>query len=396
MKTKEKILSIIMAVMLAASFAACNDRSDSGAASESDSSVVSTVSKSDPETDSEKSSDSDSKSKTESDKKNESKKTDSKKTDSKTASSKKTTSSKKSSASSKTTSSKKTSASSKTTSSKKSSSSSKASSDGQNPVMNFIGTYSADRAAISISAKGKDSADIIVKWAGSANSYSAWGMSGKFDSDSLTIEYSDCQKTDIELDSAGLIVTEDRQYTNGTGRIIFNEDGSLTWDDDEEAIADGMLFMFTNNSEAAFDFSESNDGYIEKSEALAAVKQQAGSGAQILDSYQGYSPEGLKAWVITVAPISASTEPEEVTYYVGSGFCYSDTNYSNDDEYLSREEAVANVKQQAGSGAQILDAYQGYSPDGDEAWVVTVAPITTGDDDSTVVYYVGKRFCYSE
>ena len=40
--------------------------------------------------------------------------------------------------------------------------------DGQNPVMNFVGTYGADRATVLVEASEADSAKITVSWSSSA------------------------------------------------------------------------------------------------------------------------------------------------------------------------------------------------------------------------------------
>ena len=65
-----------------------------------------------------------------------------------------------------------------------------------------------------------------------------------------------------------------------------------------------------------------SDGYIDQATAIANVKQQVGSGAEIISSEKGYTPEGWAAWVIVVAPVTASDNPETVTFYSGYQFCY--------------------------------------------------------------------------
>lgn len=379
MKSNGKFLSIVMAVLLSAAMAACEANVSIDADSQTASQDTSAVSQLDSENTSdaesaaeEAGSDSDSSEKSRSSSKSESSKN--------SASSKKSTSSK-------------------TTSIKAS-----ANVDGQNPVMNFIGTYTCDRAVMTIRCEGKTDAEITVKWSGSASTYAAWGMTGTLNTETLTVDYTDCQKTGFELDSEGLIVKENREYTNGKGRIIFNDGGTITWEDDEENIADGMIFKFDPNADENYDpdSTSSNSAYLDKSEAIANVKELAGSGAQIIDAYQGYTPEGYEAWVVTVAPVSASEDAENVIYYSNRFFCYpavsNDSEYDdqNNDAYLSREEAIANVKQQAGSGAQIIDAYKGYTPDGDEAWVITVAPVSASEDAENVTYYCNRFFCYAE
>ena len=148
------------------------------------------------------------------------------------------------------------------------------------------------------------------------------------------------------------------------------------------------------------DDDDENDGYIDEATAIANVRQLAGTGAQIISTEKGYSPDGIKAWIIVVAPVTTGDGPETVTYYSGNQFCYpentSDSTQSDDsdDGYIDEATAIANVKQLAGSGAQIISSEKGYSPDGIKAWVVVVAPVTTEDGPDTVTYYSGEQFCY--
>lgn len=145
---------------------------------------------------------------------------------------------------------------------------------------------------------------------------------------------------------------------------------------------------------------DDSDGYIDEETAIANVRQLAGSGAQIISTEKGYSPDGIKAWIIVVAPVTTGDGPETVTYYSGNQFCYpentSDSTQSDDsdDGYIDEATAIANVKQLAGSGAQIVSTEKGYSPDGIKAWVIVVAPVTTEDGPDTVTYYSGEQFCY--
>ena len=151
--------------------------------------------------------------------------------------------------------------------------------------------------------------------------------------------------------------------------------------------------------------SQSDDGYIDQQTAIANVKQQAGSGATIISSTKGYAPDGLKAWVIVVQPVTNNDSTDTVTYYSGYQFCYPETGSGNNndsdnsdgsDGYIDEQTAIANVKQQAGSGATIVSSTKGYTPDGLKAWVIVVQPITNTDSTDTVTYYSGYQFCYPE
>lgn len=150
--------------------------------------------------------------------------------------------------------------------------------------------------------------------------------------------------------------------------------------------------------------SQSDDGYIDQQTAIANVKQQAGSGATIISSTKGYAPDGLKAWVIVVQPVTNNDSTDTVTYYSGYQFCYPETASGNNDSdnsddsdgYIDEQTAISNVKQQAGSGAAIGSSAKGYTPDGLKAWVIVVQPGTNTDSADTVTYYSGYQFCYPE
>lgn len=122
--------------------------------------------------------------------------------------------------------------------------------DGQNPVMNFVGDYTADRASLLVEATDmQDGARVTVTWSSSAAEHSEWVMTGRFDPDTLTISYSDCVKTDYVFAEDGSVDSETVAYENGTGTFTFSDEGtlSLTWDDAEEHIADDVVFEFTPN-----------------------------------------------------------------------------------------------------------------------------------------------------
>ena len=135
---------------------------------------------------------------------------------------------------------------------------------------------------------------------------------------------------------------------------------------------------------------------VTREEAIANVKQQAGSGAQIVSCTEGTSPEGFPCYVIVVSPITASEEAKNVTYYSGYQFCYAEGAGadSGDGVGIDEQTAIANVKQQAGSGAQIISCTEGTSPEGFSCYVIVVAPITASEEVVYDTYYSGYQFCY--
>lgn len=119
-----------------------------------------------------------------------------------------------------------------------------AESDGQNPVMNFVGTYGCDRATMLVECKGEDEAQFTVTWGSSAATHAEWTMSGKLDTDKLTVDYTDCVKKEVTFNEDGSVAKEDVIYEDGTGTISFSADEYvLTWDDAKEHVAEGMIFV---------------------------------------------------------------------------------------------------------------------------------------------------------
>ena len=119
--------------------------------------------------------------------------------------------------------------------------------DGQNPVMNFIGIYALDRASIEVAADDTDNALFTVHWASSAAEFTEWTMSGKLDTETLTVAYDNCVKKNYVFGEDGEVKSEETAYENGTGTITFVDDGEslgLTWNDDQEHVADDTVFGY--------------------------------------------------------------------------------------------------------------------------------------------------------
>ncbi len=128
--------------------------------------------------------------------------------------------------------------------------------DGQNPVMNFIGPYSAGRPSLLVEAEGDSGAVVTIHWGSSAWESSEWVMHGEFDPDTLTVEYRGGVRTDSVFSQDGKTETRTTQYDDGTGRFIFHEDGelSVTWIDDKEHAGDGLTFTWSFAPEDVVDY----------------------------------------------------------------------------------------------------------------------------------------------
>ena len=101
--------------------------------------------------------------------------------------------------------------------------------DGQNPVMNFIGVYNtSDSTEALVEADGMENAKITVTYAGNPWFHKQTVMSGAFDVDTLTMEFSDAAQTEYTYNSDGSVREEKPGYKGGKGKAVFTADNTLT------------------------------------------------------------------------------------------------------------------------------------------------------------------------
>lgn len=115
----------------------------------------------------------------------------------------------------------------------------------QNPIMNFIGSYSNGRAIMTVSAKGSDRADIRISWSGSAFETAVWKMSGTVRAigDCVIVDYTDCFKETFTYTTDGAPLVDAIEYTNGSGSVTFHFSDAI-WDDFQENAAEGTVFSY--------------------------------------------------------------------------------------------------------------------------------------------------------
>ena len=112
----------------------------------------------------------------------------------------------------------------------------------QNPVMNFIGEYQCDRAHATVMCSGFEDAWITIQWGSSAWELTQWDIFGTLNTDTLTINYSGCTKSNIVYDDNGEVKSQEPEYEGGTGTIVFNDNGTFTWHEDQSESGEDMVF----------------------------------------------------------------------------------------------------------------------------------------------------------
>ena len=111
----------------------------------------------------------------------------------------------------------------------------------QNPVMNFVGEYQCDRAHAKVECFGADEAWITIEWGSSAWEFARWIIVGRLDTDTLTIAYEGAGKAVVTVDE-NLEESVEDVYSDGTGTITFNNDGTFTWHEDQSEYGADLVF----------------------------------------------------------------------------------------------------------------------------------------------------------
>jgi len=114
--------------------------------------------------------------------------------------------------------------------------------DWKDPVLRVAGEYQSDRAHATVDSFGLGEAWITIEWGGSAWETSRWLISGFLDEETMTIEYEGSNKSIVVYDDNGEISSEEEVYVDGTGTIVFHEDGSFTWHEDQAEDREDMVF----------------------------------------------------------------------------------------------------------------------------------------------------------
>ena len=145
--------------------------------------------------------------------------------------------------------------------------------EGQNPVMNYVGDYQCGRASAHVECIGDDGAKITIRWGGSTWESAQWELIGRLDTGTGTVAYSGGVKTLLVYDDNGELKSEETEYEDGTGTIVFGEGLSFTWHEDQ-AERDDMVFEWVPTTEERYGF-----------EGLWA--EEIAGRCQILFSYRG-------------------------------------------------------------------------------------------------------------
>lgn len=115
----------------------------------------------------------------------------------------------------------------------------------ENPARKYVGAYKEEGSEnFYLLIEVTDNVDGVAITAAQMDPekpYVQWAMSGKID-DSLRISYTDGIKSELQVtEEQG--IEENVVYSDGTGFVQIGADGSVTWQDDKEGIANDIRFI---------------------------------------------------------------------------------------------------------------------------------------------------------
>ena len=121
----------------------------------------------------------------------------------------------------------------------------------ENPTLNWAGYYADSNhkermMLIESGSEGTNTCTVTVTDTPSPEQMVKWTATGEFDEETMTIRYTDCIKTEYQLDANGKPASENTVYNNGTGSFVIDqEEQTITWTDDMEDAGNGSVFAFS-------------------------------------------------------------------------------------------------------------------------------------------------------
>ena len=83
-----------------------------------------------------------------------------------------------------------------------------------------------------------------VSLSSSASETARWYIVGSLDPETKTINYTGASKANVTYDESGEITEEESVYDDGTGTVVFNDDGTFTWHEDQSESGEDMVFAW--------------------------------------------------------------------------------------------------------------------------------------------------------
>ena len=116
--------------------------------------------------------------------------------------------------------------------------------DGQNPVMNFIGEYRCGETEAMVMCHGDEDAWITIHQAQSDTEYLCWDIFGRLDTETLTIAYTEGEKSYVVYDENGDVLSRETLYADGTGTVVFDGASGFTWHEDGSESGEDLVFTW--------------------------------------------------------------------------------------------------------------------------------------------------------
>ena len=103
-----------------------------------------------------------------------------------------------------------------------------------NPSADYKGIYQYEDCTIEIEPLHESDAAVVIDWPNSSFEIVHWEMSGRFDPDTLRIDYTDSHKSIQTFTDHGEMTEEISEYEGGIGSFQLSADNTLHWQDAQE------------------------------------------------------------------------------------------------------------------------------------------------------------------
>ena len=201
--------------------------------------------------------------------------------------------------------------------------------DWVNPLEAYAGDYQCDRAVAHVETMGNEDLLITVEWGSSAWEMARWYIYGRPDPDTMSFQYTGCSKSIVTTSQDGSEETSVPEYEDGTGSIVFHEDGSFTWHEDQAESGEDLTFEpLPKEERQGFEglWVEENAG------RCTAEFVYAGEGSMAVTINWSGSATEVACWEMT-----ANVERDDIMGY-SDGHAWIET-YAEDGSFTVSDEA---------------------------------------------------------
>ena len=110
--------------------------------------------------------------------------------------------------------------------------------------MNFVGENQCEGKHALVECFGTEDAWITIEEKAETGAKTRWDITGRLDTNTLTIAYSGCPKSVVTYDENREVKEQEDVYEDCSGTVVFGDDGTFTWTEDGSEHGAGLVFKW--------------------------------------------------------------------------------------------------------------------------------------------------------